>query len=229
VTEPDPHDELAPYADLPPDDPRIAALPPRLRARLHAYREFLAPGDVPDGARPDEAERRLGEMLERELGIAPAGRARAAAAAGAGGPRPLPWWTKPGGRLALAFAALVVVVAGSWLATLQTLRPREPMMRGAPDASRGGNLSVRIRALADGAVRLEWDTPPGADRFTLVFLSPDLTEIARVPDLQESHFDLRPGALPAGLAPGTRVLWRALALHGPDEIARSRTEAIAVP
>jgi hypothetical protein len=61
-----------------------------------------------------------------------------------------------------------------------------------------------------------------------VFLSPELEEIARVPDLHETRFDLRPDARPAGLPAGP-ALWRVVAMRGVDEIARSKTAAITVP
>src|SRR5262245_17000485 len=62
-------DELAGLEDLAPDSPQVREAPPSTRARLHEYRDFVAPGDAPPGARVAEAERRLGEALERELGV----------------------------------------------------------------------------------------------------------------------------------------------------------------
>ena len=68
-----------------------------------------------------------------------------------------------------------------------------------------------------------------AESYAVVFLSPDLVEIARVSGVTESHLDLRPGALPTGLASGNRVLWRVSAMRGPDELARSRALMVTLP
>src|SRR5262245_298736 len=62
-------DDLDALANLPPEDPRVLALGPRTRAQLREYRDFVAPGDAPAGSRAGEAERRLGEALERALGV----------------------------------------------------------------------------------------------------------------------------------------------------------------
>ena len=64
-------EQLSELLDLPDDDPRrrAAEADPRLQARLRAYREFVSPLDVPEGAQMKTAEDHLGRMLERELGV----------------------------------------------------------------------------------------------------------------------------------------------------------------
>ena len=102
-------------------------------------------------------------------------------------------------------------------------------MRGTEPVTPGVELTTVARTLDDGALRLEWTPSAAADHYALVFLSPDLSEIARVADLREPHVDLRSGALPAGLTPGSHALWRVIAMRGADEVARSRTAAITIP
>src|SRR5207244_3497054 len=77
------------------EDPRVRALGPRHRAQLRAYRDFMAPGDAPAGARLEEAERRLGEALERELGLGPGVDARRAPLGSRGADGFLAAWLRP--------------------------------------------------------------------------------------------------------------------------------------
>ena len=221
-------DDLAGLEDLPEDDPRVAGAGPRTRAQLRAYRDFVAPGDVPEGARVAEAEERLARALERELSASATGGVPGRGASPV--PRSEGFWTKllgPRMRPALAFVALVVVIGGVWLA-----RPARhavaPVLRGSSAPSSANELASASVMRSDGSVRLEWLHEPRAQSYTLVFLSPELDEIARVPDLHETRFDLRPDARPAGLPAGP-ALWRVVAMRGVDEIARSKTAAITVP
>jgi hypothetical protein len=233
-TDPLEPDELEGLEDLVPDDPRVTARGPRARARLRAYREFVTPGEIPDGARVDEAEERLERVLEREIGI-PLGRPsdRGPSAHAITPPPPArdgfwSWLLGPRMRPALALGALLIVVGGVWL--VQSGRQTEPaVMRGAEPPASPGDLAAVTVTRDDGSVRLEWLAAPRAVRYTVVFLSPDLSEIARVSNLPVTSLDLRAGALPAGLVSGSSVLWRVHAMSGDDEIARSRTTAITVP
>jgi hypothetical protein len=228
-------DELAGLEDLPPDDPRVRALGPGARARLHAYHDFVAPGELPEGANLAEAERLLGETLERELGVSighgperPRGVPDAA-----GGPR------RAGGSLAAllgprllpAFAAalLVAVAGGAWLVVSSRRGGEEPVMRGGPGSSPGVEATASVRTLGDGTLRLEWTPTPEATGYALVFLSPDLTEIARVAKVRETRFELRAGSLPPGLPSGADVLLQVVAMRGSDEITRAQTVAIRIP
>lgn len=228
-------EELDALADLPHDHPRIAALGPRGRAQLRAYRDFLAAGEAPAGARVAEAERRLGDVIERELGVSFGGDASPAGAAGSramgGSPRGasfLDLILGPRLRPALAVAVVVIVAGAVWLSTANRRGGEEPVMRGDETAENGGDLRAVSEIVDRSTVRLEWTPAAAADGYALVFLSPDLTEIARV-RVAEPRFTLNAGSLPAGLASGTSVLWRVVALHGGDEIARSRTASLIVP
>jgi hypothetical protein len=230
-------EDLGGLEALPPDDPRVRELEsqPRARAQQRTYRDFVAPGDVPEGARVHEAEARLAEVLERELGTPIGGApetapgAPAAAPARSGGGGFLSQLFAPRMRPALALAAVVVVAGGAWLYTA-TRQPGQPILRGGTTAGpEGGPVGGATEELANGALRLTWTPSVGAESYTVVFLSPELAEIARVGDIRETHLDLRPGALPAGLTSESQVLWRVVAMRGPDELTRSSTLTVTLP
>jgi hypothetical protein len=211
---------------------------PAERARDAAFREFVRPGALPEGARVEEAEARLGAMLEQELGVPleeePARtRAEPESAAAAvelrrGAPRPRH------ARTVWALAATVAVLAGvSWVAL--TTRPREDgrILRGTPDAPSGvaGAWDARpeIQASATSGARLSWRGAPGADSYAIVFLSADLTERARVDGLVDSAFVLTPATRPAAFAAGEPGLWRVHAYAGGDELGRSAATPLTFP
>jgi len=227
-------EELAGLEDFAPDDPRVAARGPRVRAQLRAHRDFVTPGEIPDGARVDEAEQRLGQLLEREIGIPFTGPIDPGTMP-AHPIRPAPvrdgfwsWLLGPRMRPALALGALLVVLGGVWL--VRSGRQAQPtVMRGTETPASPTDLASATLTRDDGSVHLEWLAAPRAASYTLVFLSPDLSEVARISDLHATSLDLRAGALPTGLASGASVLWRVHAMSGNDEIARSRTTSITVP
>jgi len=192
-------------------------------ARERALQEFVSPEALPEGARMEEAEAVLQKVLEREIpelresppDVRAPVRARRS------------WWAdlwSPRGRL--VFATLALVVVGAWLTATWTRTEREPVMRGAPTADA---FAATARDLSGGARRLEWRAQSGALDYTIVFVAPDLHELARVPGVADTHLDLGPGALPPGLAPGQSVMWRVVAMRGHDELARSRTAALTLP
>jgi len=232
--------DFAELVELPPEDPRLRALDAATRARLHAYREFMSSA-APAGARMEEAEARLFEALEREIGVSIAASERPARHARMQAPgsrahadRGSRGWLRtlfaPSRRPVWAAAAMVVVAGGVLLWSGRG--PGEaPLMRG-PDAvspERGAMTALDPQRLADGTLRLEWTPVAEAESYSVVFQSPDLTEIARVEGLREPRLDLRSGALPAGLPPGDEVLWRAVALRGADPVAQTGAVAVRLP
>lgn len=223
---------------LPESDPRLQALEPADHARLRALREFVAPGEVPSGARLGEAEARLAARLEAELGLPVGGAgaqssaaatsapAKAAGDSGRGFFRSL---VAPAWRPAFALAALLVVAGGVWMFRAST---REPAILRGPRAGapEGGIESSRQpMRLPGGALELEWQALPGATRYTIVFLSADLDEIARIPNLTETRCVLDPARLPSGLDKGEQVLWHVVGMRDGDEIGRSRTLPLTLP
>jgi hypothetical protein len=228
-------EELGELADLSPDDPRVQALEsqPRAQAQLRAYRDFVAPGDVPAGARVAEAEARLGEMLETELGVAIGATERAPSVAPpASRPRRAGvWsWLRPGLRPAFAIAALVIVAGGAWVVTQSKRGTNEPILRGiAPGTPTGVIANETPEQLPNGALRLSWAPVADATAYTVVFLSADLSEVARIDALSSPHLVLDPNALLPGLTPHTNVLWRVIAWHGADELGRSPALPLTLP
>jgi hypothetical protein len=192
---------------------------------------------MPAGADLAEAEARLGAALERELGVPLDLGAEPAAPASSAPPGPRGaggLWRAllaPRFRPALAFAAVVAIAGGAWMIAASRREAGEPLMRGPAAVAPGSDLAAgeAPEPLEDGSLRLSWTPAAEAASYTVLFLSPDLTEIARVEGLAESRLDLRPGSLPAGLTPGTQVLWRVLAMRGADEVARSRTLPVTLP
>jgi len=208
--------------DLPPaGDPGGSA---RQAAHERALREFVSPGELPDGARMAEAEAALQKVLEREIPelregapeTRPVARARRA------------WWAdlwSP--RARLVFATMAVIVVGAWLAATWTRTERAPAMRGTPGPA--DLLAPTSQELPGGTRRLEWERQTDALDYTVVFVAPDLHELARVPGVTDTHLDLRPGALPSGLGSGQSVMWRVIAMRGRDELTRSGTMVVTLP
>jgi hypothetical protein len=218
--------DLDALAGLAEDDSRVRQASPVARARLRAYRDFMAPRDLPDGARLEEAERVLGKALDRGLPGEAADAARPRVSRRS--EHPAPWWTFQAPALRLALA-LLAVVAVAWLAApwIRESMRHESLLRGTPEAPVGpGGAS---QALPGGAVRLAWEPTAAATSYVVVFLSADLVEIARVTGVRETHLDLRRGFLPPGLGSGARVLWRVSAMDGDDEISRAPAREVVVP
>lgn len=230
-------EKLAELLDLPDDDPRrrAAESEPRLQAQIRAYHEFVRPTDVPEGAHVKAAENHLARILERELGVPIEPAAGVGADIATPKPRsrlPSGFWAaifQPSLRPALALAGLVVLAGGAWLYT-STRHPEPPVMRDATPAPGSGFAGhAQPERLGEGALRLSWTAEPEADAYAVVFLSPDLTEIARVGEVRDTHLDLRTHELPVGLVPGRRVLWRVHALHSTDEIGRTSALPLTLP
>ena len=231
--EPKDFDELA---RLLSGDPRRRLLEPqaRLRARARAFEEFESPGNVPEGARLAEAETRLAESLQRELGVpirreawVPEGRANQSVRLPARGRRrvtPGPFWAP-----ALAAAVLIVVVGGAWMLLTRPNPQTTPIMRGETPRSPAGTLTGTSRVDEGGNVRFEWTATTEATTFVVTILAPDLTEMTRLEPVTVTHTQLAPGALDTSLVPEGQLLWRVTALRGTDEIARSSMMPLTLP
>lgn len=228
-------EDLGGLEGLPPDDARMRSLEsqPRVRAQQRAFREFLAPGDAPDPAQVAEAEVRMREALEREIGIPLGGASggRAADAAARARHRGSLWAAWPRLRPALAFAAVVLVAGGAWMFATLRRESAAPQLRASqPVIPRSGLVTAeKPERLDGGGLRLTWAPVGEADSYTVVFLAPDLAEVAQVAGLRQTHLNLKPGSLPRGLVPGSRVLWRVSAMRGADEVARSGTLTAELP
>lgn len=164
-----PHaDQLAALVNRPPGDPFWAHAEgcPHCRARLHAYRRFLAPEeggeDLDFDLEPADSE--LEARLTAALGLPAGGRGR------------LLRWRSP--RAFYALAALLLVGVGLTVAPELT-RPRlsRPPVSGealrGDEQADGGHL---ISAAGDGW-RLAWPVRPEADQVLAVFFDDALNEV----------------------------------------------------
>ena len=86
-----------------------------------------------------------------------------------------------------------------------------------------------VAPLGPGRRSLSWSPATRATRYEVVFLSGDLSELARIDSLTEPALVLDHASLPAGLTSGSTVLWRVGAFAGRDELARSGTAPLNVP
>ncbi len=214
-------DELHELLGLAGDDPRLEPVRADAAAwaRFLALREFLSPSAPPEGARPEEASRRLRAALAGALGEPAPEAAPRAERASASAPRaratPGPWrW----GWLAAAAAVAIVTVV--------LLPRREPGSQLRGDGSTLALLGAH--AEADG-VRLAWRSAPGADRYEVVLLAPDLSPLGSPRETADTTLVvLREGALAALPRSGT-VLWRVTALRLGTPVAASATDSFALP
>lgn len=209
---------------------------PAERARDAAFREFVQPGALPEGARVEEAEARLGAMLEQELGVPLEEEPARSALRPAGASAPTALRGAPPrsrhARTVWALAATVAVLAGvSWIALTTRPRDDQPLLRGGTSSGAAGawDAHPEIQASATSGARLSWHGAPGATSYAVVFLSADLSERARVTGLTDSAFVLTPETRPAAFATGEHGLWRVHAYAGGDEIGRSDATPITFP
>jgi hypothetical protein len=233
--------DLGELSDMPSDDPRHEALAsqPSARARLRAYRDFVSPGDVPASARLAEAEARLAETLEKEIGVPvpatepskaghPAARARRRERHEHGSLHR--WLLGSRWRPLVAVGAVLLVIVGAGLLIPRLGQRQEPSLRGSV-TSPPGEWEARPGSTrgADGGLILHWSPAPTVERYVVTFLASDLSEIARVGVPGRTELALRPDSLPGGLSRGAAVLWRVTAYRGDDEIGRSTTSPVELP
>jgi len=232
----DPIEQLDEMAALPPDDPRRVAFErtPRGRAMLAAYLGFLSPGQLPAEAGRAEARDRLQALLAHELGLEAPPAASAATPSRDTSPRPRARsaWRRAFGRPALAFAALLIVAGALWL-VLDRARPRTESMRGhRVDGTGRANAEIvpnPPRVIGGGAVELTWSAVTDADRYEVTLLGGDLADLGVLPAVATPRLVIAPGALPAGLHSGERVLWQVTARHGSATLAESAPAPIQLP
>jgi len=223
-------EEFARLISLPESDPdrrRVAGTPAfeALRA-MHADFERPAETKIP----PEDARRAREELTGRLRAARAAGEPRAAAERAphgihGAGPieRLVTWLRTPAGRAGLVFAVLVIVAGLGWWG-----RSRESAALFRGESSDGAFVPVAA-APKNGEVAIQWGAVSGADAYRVVFLAPDLTERAHVDVGATTGTRLRAGALPPGLATGSRVPVEVVALRGGRVIATSSTREIQLP
>jgi len=203
---------------------------PRCRSLMLAYHEFAQPGALPEGARMAEAEAALAAMLEREVRGVRVDTRAAVVPAGRGGAG---WWSRLVGptpvRAAFALAALVVAAGAVWFAAQPRLQG-PPVMRGD---STGTILALRVEGAQvrsrDGAIELRWEAIRGADHYLVSFYGSDLGDLPSPPPVTDTRLVLERASLPAGLVPGSDVLWQVSAFRQGERLAQSPLISARLP
>jgi hypothetical protein len=209
---------------LPDGDPRRRHLEtcPKCSSQLALYRQFTA-AEAIGGAKPEEADARLAEVMRKAIyeGSAAADdRSRSGFFARFFGAIV----TKPAwGAVA---AALLLAVAVAWW---QPWTTEQPVLRGS-DTSPAGLLRVQLvrpDTLADGSLRLAWNSLENAENYVVRIRNLELEEIATFGPVSDTTLVVRRSMLPKD-APSI-VLWRVVAMHDGDEIGRSRPASLEFP
>jgi hypothetical protein len=211
-------DEMDDLLDLNPSDPRQQHLNrcPLCRARLSAYRMFLAKDPGLSGSQQGQAEARLDEFIAREFQDEDALVAEDE-------PGLLSRFQQLLGRRRVMAPALVVV---GLLALIVALKPFTEDERFAPGRLRGVDstavsaplLLLGVEVDPDGTVTFRWRQWPEADSYRLQIFTPDLAEIAQFTAAGDTFLQVPPHEIPAVDEP---LLWRIQALREGDEMAHS--------
>lgn len=155
-----------------------------------------------------------GPASPRTNAVPPAGRAAGVSS----------WFAMPGVRVAFAFASVLIMAGVAWWGLERDAR-RE-FVRGAEVS--GTFRMLEPHAAGDRLV-LSWTAVPNAERYHVRFLGPDLGVIAETDAGSSTTIVLRRGALPRGLAPGTRLAAEVVAMRGAAELATTDARPIQLP
>ena len=202
-------EELERVRALAADDPRRlhAETCPRCASLLAGLQLFNDPSEPAAGAKLEDAERHLAEILDpRRL---PAHRHRR---------RPRRQWFLLAGAAAVVLLALGV--------------PRHTAVAPSPPVLRGeGQMPASLphgTALwkEDGALTLSWPPFSGGDHVEVVFLALDLHEVARISANEGNQLVLNRIDLPSLLKEGEAVLWSAVSMKDGEEIAHTARQLL---
>ena len=223
MTEHDPLEiaTIAELAHLPAEDHRVteAMQSPRTRALLASYRDFLAQGPPPDGARVAEADAALAAVLEREMALPAGFRAQPRTKS-----HPSAWARlfSPALRPAWAMAGIVAIAALAWVALPHRGPAPERVMRGSESAALEASVARGASAAA-----FTWTAVPGADRYEVRIYATDLVTVLAVHEAGDATRWSLPGTeYPEALARGEGVAWQVTAYQGDTPIAQSRLQTL---
>lgn len=220
------HEMLAAVSELAADDPRRAHLDscPRCRARLIAYRAFLA-GDLPTELDSDlsnlaAARNQIDKAVAQEI----YGTDRGPAAAGGGYRGRWGNFAATAWRPTLALAAVLVLAFG--LKTSQVVPDlplpspdAAPVLRGTVERSQFDHPLQVEPGLDHGSWLLAWEPPERTSTSTIVLYDTDLAEVARFDAGQAKSFLIQSEMIPA---PEQIAFLRVVFDANGDEIGRSR-------
>jgi hypothetical protein len=214
-------DELDCVANMNPGDPRRQHLAecPLCRARLAAYRAFLTEAPPPSESSPERARAELESFIDKMVhGRVEAGQKpgfRSALLAVLSSRRVL----APG--LAVAAALLLVVV----------LKPFRAGEDRSPASLRGGetpgvvvaSIAVEDALIVADVVTFRWNALAEADRYEVEIFDTGLSEIARFDAGRGNTLEVATEDIPRVDGP---LLWRVVAFHEGDTVARSQPTPI---
>jgi hypothetical protein len=195
---------------------------------LIAYRDFQQDtADVPAGADPDDAARRLSAVLEREITGDTVARVSNRGVSES-------WFSRffraLSARPAYSLALLLVVVVAAGVVFLRPGLERggETLLRGGPGSGKEFVLQPAEVGL-DGQWTLRWTPVKEADSYEIRIYSAELEQIGGIGPLTGTIHLISPDDLGLELPAGTTVFWRVFALRRGDIVAASPVETIEIP
>jgi len=209
-------DELDSLLDLAHGDPRWRHLAecPLCRARLAAYRAFLAEGPPLAGSRPEKAKADIEACID--------GMVHGGAETKSGSRARMRAHTIPKRVLipGLVTAAAAVVLIFSLHRFSGDDRPRPAPLRGVKSTRVGGATPVaRPAVIRDGTVTFSWSRVPDADCYQVLIFDMNLEEVARFEAKNDTILSIRADEIAQAGGP---LLWRIVAYREGDELSRSR-------
>lgn len=224
-------EELPVVLALPESDARRRHLEgcARCRARLAAFNAFLELADAAEGARPDEADRVLASILDREIfgaaSRAAAGR-RLGGSSGAGFGAMIRLLWRPALRPVWAVGILLLGIVG--VRELRQSGDEPIILREDRDAPAASIVPGEPAWTADGRLELRWGVLAGADRYLVLYYGVELDELGQI-DAGATPRCLLPEAAVRQLREGTQLFYRIFALRGGDRIASSAMTPLRLP
>ncbi len=200
---------------LPPRDPMRLHLDdcPRCRARMTAFRAFLDPEPIPEGARVDDARRVLTAVIAREASRS----VRQGQSKGRLGF--FDWFTGAAWRPALAMAVLLIAALIGGRIVTDDGGVRQPVLRGGSESSAPAPPAASY--LSDGSLHLRWQPMEGAESYRVVFYALDLAQTGSLAIDGGTETIVTPERLGSLEAGGGSGFVRIEALRGGDRIALS--------
>jgi hypothetical protein len=210
-------DELASLLDLKPGDPReqhLAACP-LCRARLAAYKAFVAEGPPLTGSQPERAKADLDEFLVRMI----YGDSRAGGETGFRArlrQQRISRFVLVPGLAAAAVAVILFVVLSPF--SRDRLRQEAPLRGIESPTADGSELAVQPAVITDGVVTFRWYHVPGSDRYEIQVFDAKLEQIARFEANRQEALEVSISQIPATGGP---LWWRIVAFRNGDAVAHS--------
>ncbi len=217
--DPEKFDELL---DLPQGDPRKEHLAgcSACRSLLLAYRRFLDPSDLPNGAQPGPAGKELSRFLAEQLdkdssepSVPPFSSRLLAALTGP--------WLRPG----LALVAVFLIIGVFWVnGDGPSLPGHSGVVRDLPAEDAMTWRLLPPARLEAGGLELAWEPYLEAESYRVQLLDASLLELGSFDSARAPRFEI--GAASIAALTGEARFWRVLAISGGDEVARSGTRSL---